>query len=153
MIPVIRKILYCTELSENSDAVFRLVAGIAHQCGAGVTVLHVMEDVPEGSRQLISSEIGTDRWEEMKKQNDAQIEQQKAQMAKMNGLSVEQMNEMQDKQMAQMAKQHGMSVERMKHVMTLQQAQQAQMRIAMMARMNQEGGHPGHGHPGHGHSH
>jgi hypothetical protein len=60
---------------------------------------------------------------------------------------------MQDKQMAQMAKQNGMSVERMKHVMTLQQAQQAQMRIAMMARMNQEGGHPGHGHPGHGHSH
>ena len=91
--------------------------------------------------------------EEMKKQNDAQIEQQKAQMAKMNGLSVEQMNEMQDKQMAQMAKQNGMSVERMKHVMTLQQAQQAQMRIAMMARTNQEGGHPGHGHPGHGHSH
>ena len=62
------------------------------------------------------------------------------------------MNEMQDKQMAQMAKQNGMSVDRMKHVMTLQQAQQAQMRIAMMARMNQDGGHPGHG-PGHGHSH
>lgn len=90
--------------------------------------------------------------EEMKKQNDFMKEQQKAQMAKMNGLSVEQMEEMQDKQLAQMAKQNGMSVDRMKHVMMLQQAQQAQMRIAMMARMNQEGGQPGHG-PGHGHSH
>ena len=64
----------------------------------------------------------------------------------------EQMEEMQDKQLAQMAKQNGMSVDRMKHVMMLQQAQQAQMRIAMMARMNQEGGQPGHG-PGPGHSH
>ena len=90
--------------------------------------------------------------EEMKKQNDLMKEQQKAQMAKMNGLSVEQMEEMQDKQLAQMAKQNGMSVDRMKHVMMLQQAQQAQMRIAMMARMNQEGGQPGHG-PGPGHSH
>ena len=86
---------------------------------------------------------------EMKKQNDFMKEQQKAQMAKMNGLSVEQMEEMQDKQLAQMAKQNGMSVDRMKHVMMLQQAQQAQMRIAMMARMNRRG-QPGHG-PGHGH--
>jgi ACR3 family arsenite transporter len=69
LIPVIRKILYCTELSDSSGYVFRYVASLAHHYGAGVTALHVMEDVPEGSRQLISSEIGASRWEEMKKQN------------------------------------------------------------------------------------
>jgi len=69
LIPVIRKILYCTELSDSPGTVFRYAASIAHQYGAGITILHVMEDVPEGSRQLISSEIGASRWEEIKKQN------------------------------------------------------------------------------------
>jgi nucleotide-binding universal stress UspA family protein len=69
MIPVIRKILYCTELSDNPGYVFRYAASIAHQYRAGITILHVMEDVPEGSRQMISSEIGASRWEEIKKQN------------------------------------------------------------------------------------
>ena len=69
MIPVIRKILYCSELSDSPSYVFRYAASLAHQYGAGMTILHVMEDVPEGSRQLISSEIGASRWEEIKKQN------------------------------------------------------------------------------------
>jgi len=69
MIPVIKKILYCSELSHSPSFVFRYAASIAHQYGAGITILHVMEDVPEGSRQLISSEIGASRWEEIKKKN------------------------------------------------------------------------------------
>ena len=69
MIPVIKKILFCTELSDSPGYVFRYAASIAHQYGAGLSILHVMEDVPEGSRQLISSEIGASRWEEIKKQN------------------------------------------------------------------------------------
>ncbi len=66
---MIRKILYCTELSRNPTHVFRYAASIAHHYGAGVTILHVMEDVPEGSRQVIASEIGAGRWEEIKKRN------------------------------------------------------------------------------------
>lgn len=69
MIPVIRKILYCSELSSSPSYVFRYAASIAHQYGAGITIFHVIEDVPEGSRQLISSEIGASRWEEIKKKN------------------------------------------------------------------------------------
>ncbi len=69
MIPVIKKILYCTELSDTPSYVFRYAASIAHQYGAGMTILHVIEDVPEGSRQLIASEIGVSRWEEMKEKN------------------------------------------------------------------------------------
>jgi ACR3 family arsenite transporter len=69
LIPVIRKILYCTELSDSPSYVFRYAASIAHKYGAGITILHVMEDVPEGSRRLISSEIGASRWEEIKKKN------------------------------------------------------------------------------------
>lgn len=73
MIPVIRKILYCTELSDSPDSVFRYAASIAHQYGAGLSLPHVMEDVPEGSRQLIASEIGVKRWEEMKKRNAEEV--------------------------------------------------------------------------------
>lgn len=69
MIPVIRKILYCTELSDTPGYVFRYAASIAHQYGASLSILHVMEDVPEGSRQLIASEIGASRWEDIKKKN------------------------------------------------------------------------------------
>ena len=73
MIPVIRKILYCTELSDTPSAVFRYAASVAHHYGAGLSILHVMEDVPEGSRQLIASEIGASRWEEMKKRNAQEV--------------------------------------------------------------------------------
>jgi ACR3 family arsenite transporter len=69
LIPAIRKILYCTEFSASPGYVFRYAASIAHHYGASITVLHVMEDVPEGSRQLIASEIGASRWEEIKKKN------------------------------------------------------------------------------------
>lgn len=69
MIPVIKKILYCTELSDNLGYVFRHAASFAYQYGASLSILHVMEDVPEGSRQLIASEIGMNRWEEIKKRN------------------------------------------------------------------------------------
>jgi nucleotide-binding universal stress UspA family protein len=70
---VIRKILYSTELSDNPGYVFRYAASIAHQYGAGLSILHVMEDVPEGSKQLIASEIGASRWEEMKKRNAQEV--------------------------------------------------------------------------------
>ena len=69
LIPAIRKILYCSELGDGPSHVFRYAASIAHQYGARITILHVMEDVPEGSRQLIASEIGARRWEEIKKKN------------------------------------------------------------------------------------
>ncbi len=70
MIPVIRKILYCTDLSESAAHVFRYAAIIADRCGAGITILHVLEDVPEGARQVIASSIGEKRWEEIRKKNE-----------------------------------------------------------------------------------
>ena len=46
MIPEIAKILYATDLSENSLFAFGYAVQIARQFGAGITVLHVAEPVP-----------------------------------------------------------------------------------------------------------
>ena len=46
MIPEISKILYATDLSQNSLYAFGYAVQIARQCGAKITVLHVAEPVP-----------------------------------------------------------------------------------------------------------
>ena len=73
MIPAIRKVLYCTDLSESAAYVLSYAAAVAGRCGAGITVLHVLEDVPEGSKQLVTSAIGVKRWEEITRKNTQDI--------------------------------------------------------------------------------
>lgn len=73
MIPAIRKILYCTDLSDSTGHVFPYAAAIAGRFGAGITVLHVLEDVPEGSKQLVTSAIGAKRWEEITRKNAQEV--------------------------------------------------------------------------------
>jgi nucleotide-binding universal stress UspA family protein len=45
MIPKIRKILYATDLSENSAYAFRYALNSAQQDGAKIHILHVMEEI------------------------------------------------------------------------------------------------------------
>jgi nucleotide-binding universal stress UspA family protein len=68
MIPTIQKILYCTDFSENAGTAFSYAASVANRFGARITLLHVLEDLPEGSRGMVTSVLGEDRWEELKKQ-------------------------------------------------------------------------------------
>jgi len=44
IVPQIKKILYATDLSENARYAFAYAASLANQYGAGVTILHVLED-------------------------------------------------------------------------------------------------------------
>ncbi len=74
MIPSIRKILYCTDFSENAGIAFAYAASMANRFGARITLLHVLEELPEGHRGMVTSVLGEDRWEELKKKKarDAQ---------------------------------------------------------------------------------
>jgi len=45
ILPDIKKILYATDLSENSRHAFAYAAGIANRYEAGVTVLFVIEEL------------------------------------------------------------------------------------------------------------
>lgn len=45
MIPKIKKILYATDLSENSAYAFRFAVSLAQQHGAKIHIFHVMEEI------------------------------------------------------------------------------------------------------------
>ena len=47
MIPEIKSILYCTDLSENSSSAFRYAVAIAKTTGASIHVMHVLERLSE----------------------------------------------------------------------------------------------------------
>ena len=69
MIPQIKKILYTTDLSENARYAFGYTASLANQYGAGITILHVLEDMSSFRDSMVISIIGEDKWQEMLKNN------------------------------------------------------------------------------------
>jgi nucleotide-binding universal stress UspA family protein len=73
MLPEIKKILYATDLSENSRLAFAYAASMANRYGAGVTILHVMETMSHSADQQISSYIGDEEWAEIKKRNKQEV--------------------------------------------------------------------------------
>lgn len=73
MIPEIKKILYVTDLSENSRYAFSYAASIANRYGAGVTVLHVMEEISPSASAQLSIYIGNEEWAGIKKKNKQEV--------------------------------------------------------------------------------
>jgi nucleotide-binding universal stress UspA family protein len=73
MIPNIKKILYATDLSENARYAFGYAASIANRYGAGLTILHVMEDLSPDARSRVTNILGEERWEELKKKNEQKV--------------------------------------------------------------------------------
>jgi nucleotide-binding universal stress UspA family protein len=57
MIPEIRKILYTTDLSPNSDFAFRYAINSAKHHHADIIILHVLEVVSEMSLVMVSSDL------------------------------------------------------------------------------------------------
>ena len=73
MIPEINKILYTTDLSKNARFAFGYAASLANRYEAKITIFHVLEDLPTGSKGLVTSVIGDDRWQELKKRNEEEV--------------------------------------------------------------------------------
>ena len=70
----IKKILYATDLSDNARLAFAYAVSLANLYGAGLTLLHVLPEIPALLDNSVVGYISAERWEEIKVQNlrDAQ---------------------------------------------------------------------------------
>jgi nucleotide-binding universal stress UspA family protein len=74
-LPQIKKILFTTDLSQQTRHAFNYAAGLAHQYGATLTILYVMEDIPAPQSANLQAFIGGDRWKELQKSQEQHVQQ------------------------------------------------------------------------------
>lgn len=72
-IPDIKKILYTTDLSENARYAAGYAASIANRYGAGITVLHALEQLSPYRESMVVNVIGESKWHELMKKNEAEF--------------------------------------------------------------------------------
>ncbi|RLB13838.1 MAG: universal stress protein [Deltaproteobacteria bacterium] len=73
MVPEIKKILYPTDLSKNARYAFSYAASMANHYGAGVTILHVLEEPSPVALGMVTDFVGKERWEEMRKEKQESV--------------------------------------------------------------------------------
>jgi nucleotide-binding universal stress UspA family protein len=74
-VPKFKKILFTTDLSRQTRHAFNYAAGLAHQYGAALTILYVMEDVSASQSANLRAFVGSDRWRDWEKSQEQQIQQ------------------------------------------------------------------------------
>jgi len=65
----IKKILYATDLSDNARHVFAYAVSLAVKYSAGITMLHVVHEIPGFVDSSVVGYIDADRWEQIKKRH------------------------------------------------------------------------------------
>ena len=73
MIPEINKILYTTDLSKNARHAFSYAASIANRYDAGITILHVLEDISPTTESLVTNIIGEEEWGRLRTRNEKEV--------------------------------------------------------------------------------
>jgi nucleotide-binding universal stress UspA family protein len=73
MIPEINKILYATDLSENARYAFSYAASLANRYGAGITILHVLEEISPTTDNLVVGILGREKWNELRGKNEKEV--------------------------------------------------------------------------------
>jgi nucleotide-binding universal stress UspA family protein len=73
IIPEIKKVLYATDLSENARYAFGYAASLANRYGAGITILHVLQDLSPYRDSLVVNVLGETKWKELRKGNEEKI--------------------------------------------------------------------------------
>ncbi|MBF0377822.1 MAG: universal stress protein [Desulfamplus sp.] len=75
MVQDIKKILFATDLSNNCRNAFTYAASLSSKYCGGITLLHVMEPLPDSVDAMITGFIGKEKWETLHKQheNDARM--------------------------------------------------------------------------------
>jgi nucleotide-binding universal stress UspA family protein len=72
MIPKIQKILYATDLSDNSAYAFRYAINSAKHHDANIIILHVLEKMPPFAHALVDSQLGEEKRKELFDKNTAE---------------------------------------------------------------------------------
>ena len=62
-----KKILYATDLSENAVYAFSYAVSLANMYGAGITILHVLAEIP--GEEFILNMISSDTWKDIKERH------------------------------------------------------------------------------------
>jgi nucleotide-binding universal stress UspA family protein len=75
MVPQIKKILFCTDLSKPSRLAFDHAVGLAVRQGAGIVILHVMEEKAPYSNGYLQSFLGEERWRQIKETHENEARQ------------------------------------------------------------------------------
>lgn len=75
MVPEIKKILFCTDLSQPSRLAFDHAIGLAARQGAGIVILHVMEEKAPYSDGYLKSFLGEERWQQIKETRESEARQ------------------------------------------------------------------------------
>ncbi len=76
MLPKIQKILYATDLSDNSKRAFGYAASVAQSFGAQMIVLHVVEPINPNTYMQISSMLGEAEWVNLQMGRDSQLSEE-----------------------------------------------------------------------------
>jgi len=66
MEPRVKKILFTTDLSNNTELVFAYAGKLASLSGAGIVILHVMEEGTSGYNKMLVNFIGEANWQEFR---------------------------------------------------------------------------------------
>ena len=72
-IPVIKKILYTTDLSENARYAFSYAVSLANQYDAKITILHVLEELSPTALWMVGDIIGEKRWSTLKDEKEGNV--------------------------------------------------------------------------------
>ncbi len=62
----VKKILYATDLSENARYAFAYAVSLADLYNAGITMIHVLPEVPAMLDQTVIGYISEERWQDIK---------------------------------------------------------------------------------------
>ena len=69
MIPEIKRVLFSTDLSENSRHAFHYAAAIASRFDADMVLIHVQESAPQSTQEQLRSMFGEEKWLQLQEEH------------------------------------------------------------------------------------
>jgi nucleotide-binding universal stress UspA family protein len=73
MIPVIKKILYATDLSENARHAFGYAISLADRYDAKITIIHIVEKLTPFAKALVEDIVGSEKMDTLRVEKESKI--------------------------------------------------------------------------------